>query len=146
MCRGPRGRTAKFEGTVRFEAAVLDEPFGYNLGEDDKLIPLGTSVVRLRSDHYGLELEVDETHKGIVFLPPVNSARVQVSLLLDGSTYHSGAVRIPSPGASVTLGERGTPGAECRLEGGAAPLAAVRGTVSLTDEQVERLRALGYVE
>jgi arylsulfatase A-like enzyme len=146
MCRGPEGRTAKIEGTVRFDAAVLDEPFGYNLGEDDKLIPLGNSVARLRSDHYGLELEVGADDKGVVFVPPTDGVRVHISLLIDGSSYHSGAVRIPPPGETVALGHGGPTDGGCRLEGGKALAVNDRGAVSLTDEQVERLRSLGYVE
>jgi len=146
LCRGTREHTARFEGTVRFEAAVPDEPLGYNLGEGDKLIPLGTSVTRLRSDHYGLELEVANIHKGVVFVPPAGSAQVQISLLLDGSSYHTGAVGIPPPGAMVPLGESGIPGVECSLDGGAAPLVSLRESVSLSAEQIDRLRSLGYVE
>jgi hypothetical protein len=46
----------------------------------------------------------------------------------------------------VPLGESGIPGVECSLDGGAAPLLPVRESVSLSDEQIDRLRSLGYVE
>ena len=52
---------------------------------------------------------------------------------------------IPRPGETVLLGKRDA-GGGCRLEGGVAPLGGEPSEVTLSEEQVERLKSLGYVE
>jgi hypothetical protein len=127
---------------VRFEKAVLDEPFGYNLSAGDRVMPLGDTTLRLTSDHYGIELQVDRDEKGVVFLPPAGVRRVFVALLRNGSSCFSGVATTPEAGATLALG----PAAACRLEGGARGPAGGKGEVSLTPEQLERLKSLGYVQ
>jgi hypothetical protein len=46
----------------------------------------------------------------------------------------------------VLLGERDVGGGGCRIEGGVVPLEGERAEVTLSEEQIERLKSLGYVD
>jgi len=143
VCGSADGRPTRFDGTVQFEAAVSDEPFGYNLGPGDELVPL-SGAMGLRSRRYGVQLETGASEKGIVFPRPEGVTRAHVALLRDGAGLFDGVTPLPQPGQTVFLGDAADGG--CRLEGGVAPLELHREEVSLSEEQIERLKSLGYVE
>jgi len=146
VCGSSDGRPTRFEGTVQFEAAVSDEPFGFNFGERDEVVPLESGVMGLRSRRYGVHLETGASEKGIVFPRPDGVTRAQIALLRDGAGLFDGVTPIPGPGETMFLGGRDAAGGGCRLEGGVAPLESDREEVSLSAEQIERLKSLGYVE
>jgi hypothetical protein len=125
---------------------VRDEPFGYDLSETDAVTPIDSTVTTLRVRTYGIELEPADGEKGLVFAPPLESTRAQISLLRNGAGYFNGMVELPAPLERLVLGDGATDSGSCRLEGGIAPFGGARTAVSLSDEEIERLRSLGYVE
>jgi arylsulfatase A-like enzyme len=146
VCASGGGGPSRFEGTVQFEAVVSDEPLGYNLGPGDEVVPLESGVTVLRSRLYGVQLTPGAGDKGILFPRPHRGARARIALLRDGVRLFDGVTEIPRPGETVLLGERDVGGGGCRIEGGVVPLEGERAEVTLSEEQIERLKSLGYVD
>lgn len=135
ICRPDKGASGGVWGEVAVPAPLLDEPFGCGLGAGDAVEPEpGSRGARLR-----LQLVGGEAWVGLPLAPGTSSVGLRLGA---GPGAALRALRLPRPGEPRLLGRVGA--GRCRLVLGLAPMSAEKGRLALPDEQVKRLRSLGY--
>jgi arylsulfatase A-like enzyme len=131
--------------TLRVDGGLVDEPFCLDAaaafalrGMESTFNPRGLAAVEL-------DLSLEKAEAVTVFLPLGEDAGgLAVRLIAEGASPIEATVDVPAPGTAVDLPFPGSPGPSCvlsipdlSLETGEAP--------DLSEEDLERLRALGYV-
>lgn len=146
VCGGPGEPPVGYSGRAQFEKALVDEPFSTSFEPGDDVT--GTGVYDdgdkwydIRWRDYRFSFEVRDREKVIVFPVPDDVHRMTLTLMRDGQPLYRGVMEFPPPGSTEEI--PATEGA-CRLDGGNRRTGS--GRVALSDEQLEKLRSLGYVQ
>ncbi len=129
-CEGASG--AELSGVIRFDAPLVDEPF--------PAPGVRATITTLTPSEYRIVLGSRSEGASIHFPVPDDPGTVALAWRRSGGEVRRETAPIPGPGESRRLDER------CRIWVPAYELPARRETRELTEDEIERLRTLGYIE
>jgi hypothetical protein len=127
-----------FSGTIRFRTPLADEP-----------LPLPATEAAIKTvarAEYQIDLAARSGEASILF--PVDDKPNEVTVVWrrDDGRDERNTFPVPTPGEVRWLAERDSSGARCRLWVPKEGLRARKEKRQLTESEIERLRALGYME